>query len=266
MLKKTNSIKISIITPTKNSEKYIRETLESIKKQVIGINYEHIVVDAGSIDRTQKIVEEVGVSKFFVYENSSMYQAIDYGFKISHGEILCWLNSDDLFTDDSLQYVIDYFNNTKYNVITGDCLFIDEKSDKLYNYRFPFTHKYILQSFDFLYLCQPSTFFRRNVYFDIGGFDFSLNYSADRDYFYRILNKYRIIKVNKCFCKFRIHNMSLTNTRKINIALEDKYINKKLNLNFLFRKEISIIFNIIIKTLNIERILWSIKKKIKKYC
>ncbi|MDP3684475.1 MAG: glycosyltransferase, partial [Ignavibacteria bacterium] len=84
---------VSIITPTLNSAKYLRETLLSIKAQGVEYNIEHIVVDGGSLDETKAIVESEGISKFYTLEGSSMYEAIDFGFKKSSGDILCWVNS-----------------------------------------------------------------------------------------------------------------------------------------------------------------------------
>ena len=104
---------ISIITPTLNSAKYLQQTILSIKSQNTNYDFEHIVVDGGSTDDTKDIAEREGISKFFTLNGSSMYEAIDFGFQQSSGEILCWLNSDDLFVPDTVNLVCAYFLSNK---------------------------------------------------------------------------------------------------------------------------------------------------------
>lgn len=91
--------KISIVTPVFNGEKYIEECMCSIMNQHYS-NYEHIIVDGGSTDNTLSIIKKYKNKYNLTYiseKDNGMYDAIVKGFKMSSGEILAWLNSDDIY-------------------------------------------------------------------------------------------------------------------------------------------------------------------------
>lgn len=90
---------ISIVTPTYNSEKYLEECILSIKNQKY-TNYEHIIVDGGSTDRTLEIIKKydgIYPMRRVSEKDNGMYDAISKGFKMAKGDIFCWLNSDDVY-------------------------------------------------------------------------------------------------------------------------------------------------------------------------
>lgn len=253
---------ISIITPTYNSEKFIRQTVQSLKDQ-INKDFEHIVVDAGSTDNTKEICINGGISKFFLLENSSMYEAIDFGFRQSSGDILCWLNSDDLFLPDTTEYVNEFFSkNGTLNIIAGNTIYIDEHDAIMYRYRFPKIPKTIFKSFGTLYLCQPSVFWRRKIYFDNGGLNLDYRLSADRDFIFRVLNSEELIYVNKFLSKFRIHPKNLSRTKANDAKEEENIIDQKLNVGPItfVNQLLSIAGHAYIKLCNPEMILWKTRK------
>ena len=85
---------ISIVTPVLNGAKYISINIESIAK--LSIPYEHIIVDGGSDDGTQNIVEGYSNVKLISQtKNNGMYGAIHQGFELAKGDYLSWVNSDD---------------------------------------------------------------------------------------------------------------------------------------------------------------------------
>ncbi len=90
---------ISIVTPTYNSEKYLEECILSIKNQKF-TDYEHIIVDGKSSDRTLDIIKKYDGTypmRWISEKDKGMYDAISKGFKIAKGDIFCWLNSDDMY-------------------------------------------------------------------------------------------------------------------------------------------------------------------------
>ena len=105
-------MKISVITPVLNGEKFLTSCLESTKNQC-NVNIEHIIVDGGSTDLTIEIAKAYNV-KIIIAPNTSIYEANNIGIKNSTGDIICFLNSDDFFTNQNcLKKVYDIFNNDK---------------------------------------------------------------------------------------------------------------------------------------------------------
>lgn len=253
---------ISIVTPTYNSGKFIQQTIQSLKDQT-NKDFEHIVVDAGSTDNTKDICINEGITKFFLFENSSMYEAIDFGFKQSSGDILCWLNSDDLFLPDTTSYVNEFFSkNISLNIIAGNTEYIDESGFLMYKYRFPKIPKVIFRCFGTLYLCQPSVFWRRKTYFDNGGLNLDYKLSADRDFIFRVLKSDELIYVNKVLSKFRIHSKNLSRTKAEEAIEEDRIINKQLNVGPInsVNRLLSLAGHTYIKLCNPGMIVWKAKK------
>ena len=92
----------SIIIPTYNSEEYLNQTLDSIKKQDQRIEIECIFSDGGSKDKTISIIdkfEQNNISKILVKDQLGLSKALNTGFKLAKGKYLTYLNSDDLLAE-----------------------------------------------------------------------------------------------------------------------------------------------------------------------
>lgn len=110
-------MKISIITATYNSEKTIKDTIESILKQTY-TNYEHIIVDGLSKDNTMQIVKEYetkhnGKLKYISEKDLGLYDAMNKGIRLATGDIIGILNSDDIYAhEDVLKEIVEKFKET----------------------------------------------------------------------------------------------------------------------------------------------------------
>ena len=118
--KNINKFKFSIITVTKNSEKYLKENIQSLKKQVYK-NYEHIIIDAKSTDKTKKILKKYKTSLRILSENDNgIYHAMNKGIRLASGDVIGILNSDDYYYPEALKIINDYFQkNPKLDFIFG---------------------------------------------------------------------------------------------------------------------------------------------------
>lgn len=111
-------MKISIITVTYNSEKTLKDTLESVLKQTY-TNYEHIIVDGLSKDNTMKLIKEYepkynGKLKYISEKDSGLYDAMNKGIKMATGDAIGILNSDDIYAHENvLQEIVEKFKETK---------------------------------------------------------------------------------------------------------------------------------------------------------
>ena len=104
-------LKISIITVTKNSEKYLEENILSLESQSYK-NYEHIIIDGNSTDQTKNIINrhKEKISYSVSEPDDGLYFAMNKGIEKATGEIIGILNSDDIFYPDALRIVSKYFS------------------------------------------------------------------------------------------------------------------------------------------------------------
>ena len=105
-------LKISIITVTKNSEKYLEENILSVIGQSYK-NYEHIIIDGNSTDKTKNIINKYKekISYWVSEPDDGLYFAMNKGIDKATGDIIGILNSDDVFYPDALRIVNTYFTN-----------------------------------------------------------------------------------------------------------------------------------------------------------
>lgn len=210
-----NLPKISIITPTLNQGKYISCTIESVLSQNYP-NLEFIVMDGGSNDNTIKVLKKYEKNLvWYSKKDKGQSDAINKGIIISKGEIISYLNSDDLLLKGSLLLIGKYFsNNPGFDWVTGKCIIIDDKgkeTDKIITGYKNFWLKYIRNKFSLgilNYISQPATFWKRQVIEKIGLFDRTLFYAMDYDYWLRICKIYPMGFMDRNIAAFRIYSDS----------------------------------------------------------
>ena len=117
-----NKFKISIITVTKNSEKFLQETIDSLSKQTHQ-NFEHIIVDGASTDKTLDIIKKnsPNITKWISEPDEGLYDAMNKGVKLTQGEIIGMVNSDDWYELDAVDIMAEAFlNNPTKNIFHAD--------------------------------------------------------------------------------------------------------------------------------------------------
>lgn len=192
-------MKFSIVTPSFNSEKYIRETLESVIRQRGDFSIEYFVLDNLSSDRTCDIVREyqqlLATGKMTVYcqdiqlhlvirQDSGMYDAIKKGFAQARGDVYAWINSDDIYLPGAFDIV--HRTLSKYPEISwlkGITSYINENSTiyaagRCYLYRQDWI-KAGLYGTAFYFIQQDSVFWRAGLWQESGGLDESLSLAGD---------------------------------------------------------------------------------------
>ncbi|MCL0090193.1 glycosyltransferase [Dehalococcoidia bacterium] len=112
---------VSIVTPVYNGEKYVEETIQSIVNQTYD-NIEHIVIDGGSTDGTLDILRKYECTYNMIWLSESdngMYDAINKGFNLSKGEIMAWINADDMYLPWSIEIVVNAITKLNIDWCTG---------------------------------------------------------------------------------------------------------------------------------------------------
>lgn len=204
---------ISIITVTLNSESTILDTILSVKCQDFQ-NFEHIIVDGLSIDRTLQIVKDNFYPNMVVIseKDCGLYDAINKGLRIASGEIIGILNSDDFYlTDHVLQEVVSLFEaDNKLEVVLGgvDLVSGDDLNQPKRRYS---AGNFKAWMFRFgLMPPHPAVFIRKAAYQQIGGYKLGYKIAADFDLLVRLLHiyqaKYQIS--DKTWVRMRIGGIS----------------------------------------------------------
>ncbi len=181
--------KISVITPSFNQAAYIRAAIDSVLSQ----NYpalEYLVIDGGSTDGSLDILRQYEGSLNWLSEpDEGQAQAINKGFKKASGEIVAWLNSDDIYLPGALPRVADFFSRQPdIDLVYGDYYVIDSQGTVLLKKKeIPFDYRILLYGLD--YIGQPATFFRRRVLERIGYLDERLHYGLDWEYWLRLASR-----------------------------------------------------------------------------
>jgi glycosyltransferase involved in cell wall biosynthesis len=178
--------RISIVTPSFNQAAYINETIQSVLEQNYP-NLEYFVIDGGSTDGTLEILGQYNQHLDWLSEpDEGQTQAINKGFRKSTGEIVAWLNSDDLYLPNTLHQVANFFSqHPDIDVVYGDYLLIDYQGKVLLRKQeIPFDYHILLHGLN--YISQPATFFKRSLFDRVSYPDESLHYGMDWEYWLRI--------------------------------------------------------------------------------
>ena len=202
MLKKKNkNFKISIITVTKNSEKFLKKNLLSVQGQTYR-NFEHLIIDGGSTDKTIEIIKKnkKNIEYFESRKDKGIYDAMNKGIRKCKGDIIGILNSDDYYYRNTLQIVNNYFNQNK-NI---DFLFGSVIKHKLLTGFFP---NKIFWTFGFYTSHSVGFFIKKKSQKKVGFYNLKYQFSSDYDLFYRMIVKKKFkgmaTKSNEIFGVFR---------------------------------------------------------------
>jgi len=182
-------MKITIITVTYNSAESIRETLESMARQSHK-DVEHIIIDGGSTDKTLSIIEQYkeNIAILVSEKDNGIYDAMNKGCALAHGEIIGFLNSDDTYANDHiLEHIAEAFNKQKCDVLYGNLIY---KSNHDKNIRYWKSNAFRKNSLKYGWMAPyPTLYCKKQVYDMIGHFDTQFNISADYDFILRTFSQ-----------------------------------------------------------------------------
>lgn len=184
-------MRVSIITVAFNSEKYIESALLSISAQTYP-DIEHIVIDGGSNDGTLQILNRFKdkIAKLVTEPDNGIYDAMNKGLSLATGDIIGFLNSDDVFYDSSaVKNIVDCFKSKNTDCVYGDLIYVKE-NDLDSVVRYWKSSKYI----DNLFISgwhppHPTFYAKRSVFKKFGSFFLDFKISADYEMMLRFMAK-----------------------------------------------------------------------------
>ncbi|MFT0861692.1 glycosyltransferase family 2 protein [Ancylobacter sp. G4_0304] len=202
--------KISIVTPSYNHARFIERTVRSVVGQRYP-NLEYIVMDGGSSDNTVDILKpyEAHISHLTSARDGGQSDAIASGFERSTGEIMAWLNSDDMLAPGALDYVNWFFkNNPDVDFIYSHRLAVDADDKAIWYWLLPRHSSYLMSRWDLI--PQETCFWRRSLWEKGGNVDRSFQFAMDYDLFVRYMKIGRFRRANRFLGAFRQHDSAKT--------------------------------------------------------
>jgi glycosyltransferase involved in cell wall biosynthesis len=205
-----NSPKISIVTPSYNQGQYLEDTILSVLGQGYP-NLEYLIYDAASTDNSVAIIKkhEKKLSFWISEKDNGQADAINKGFAKATGEILMWLNSDDVLMPNVLHFIAEQYLEKGDGIYFGNCIHFKENSNgSLYS-----SGSNVGASYDTIPLelgdtiIQPSSFWSKKVWLQNGILVADFHFGFDWEWFLRAKNnKIPFYSLNKPISLYRIHD------------------------------------------------------------
>ena len=227
------AVRLTLVTPVRNGMPWLPAAMESIASQR-DADVEHIVWDGGSTDGTRAWLEaHAPAGTQLVFEpDAGQVDALTRGFARGTGEVLGWLNADDLLEPRALARALAHFvAQPDVDIVAGTCLLIDAEGAVHGRMTPPARADFAGLLRRVQGLPQPATFFRRRAFDRVGGFKRPYRLIFDTDLFRRIARDGRVVTCpDEVYARFRVHGASLSGSAPVEAAREDLEARRALGL------------------------------------
>lgn len=187
-------MKVTLLTVTFNSEKYLEECINSVIDQTYN-DIEHIVIDAVSTDGTLNIIRKYKehIHRFVSEKDHGMYDAINKGISMATGDIVGILNSDDkLSSNDVIEDIVRCFNDEQVDAVYGDLVYVEQLNlTNVLRYWKGVTYKRFRFNYGWM-PAHPTFYVRRSLFAELGGYESHYYTAADYEFMTRYLYRFRI--------------------------------------------------------------------------
>jgi glycosyltransferase involved in cell wall biosynthesis len=207
--------RITVVTPSYNQGMFLEATVQSILLQGYP-NLEYIVIDGGSEDDSVQVIKkyERGIAYWHSRKDYGQADAINQGMRLATGDILCWLNADDLYLPGTLLEVARQFKEVigKTHLLYGSALTMREDGENLdggSRVAAAFNPS-VLTYCD--YVVQPSSFWTRELWLETGELNVNYHYAFDWEWFIRASKRVQFQHFHRFFSIYRLHSSQKTGT------------------------------------------------------
>lgn len=229
-------MKFSIVTISFNQARFLERAIRSVLEQDYP-DIEYIVVDPGSTDDSREIIGRYRnrITKIIFEPDNGPADGLNRGFAVATGEIYGFLNSDDILLPGTIQKAAKFFRqHTNLDVVSGNALILDAEGKTIrISHSDPFSLRAV--AYGACVLMQPSTFFKKNSYRLIGGFNVNNRSTWDAELFVDMgLSGARFGIVNDVWSGYRVHSDSITCSKSMNDSV---YIFRKMLFNKIMERD-----------------------------
>lgn len=221
--------RITVVMPSLNQGRYIEAAICSVLEQAYP-NLEFIIRDGGSTDGSLEIIRRYKphISRVIIEPDGGPADAINKSFATATGDILAWLNTDDLYLPGALETVAETFiANPGADIVYGEGWYIDEVGSRIEPCRFVrrrFSRRYLVNKDPIL---QPAAFWRRSVWERTGGLDPSLRWVFDWEWFIRAHERATFHYLPRDLALYRVQPQALTRTGGLARQLEHGRVTRR---------------------------------------
>ena len=201
---------VSIVTPCLNMARFLETAIESVLSQDYP-NIEYIVMDGGSTDGTPDILKRyAGRLRYHSGPDGGTAEAINTGLRESRGDIVAYLNADDAYQPGAIRAAVEALETSPNAAgVYGEGQWIDESGADLGPYPTrPFNPAVFASE---CFICQPASFVRRRIFDELNGFDATLRYTYDYDFWIRLSKAHHsLLHIGQCLAQSRMHRDTKT--------------------------------------------------------
>jgi glycosyltransferase involved in cell wall biosynthesis len=196
--------RLSIVTPSYNQGNFLEATIRSVLLQGYP-NLEYILIDGGSTDSSVEIIRKYEKYLFYWHSQQDRGQAdaINQGLEKSSGEILGWINSDDVYVRETFHKILKAFHHyPDYIVVHGNRILINDLGQVTGWFCLPpFDPKTLMYN-----VCSETAFWRRSAMEQTGLLNANLQFAIDLEFFGRLYKQGKFLKLNDYLGYFRCHS------------------------------------------------------------
>ncbi len=198
---------VSIITPSYNQADFLEYTIQSVLKQDY-LNLEYGIVDGGSADGSLDILKKYDphLSWWISEPDQGQAQAINKGIARTSGNIIAWINSDDIYLPNAIKQAVKAIEEHEVDLVFGDAVTIDEAGYPLNELMF--SDWDLSDLLRFRVICQPAVFMKREVWEEVQGLNSDLHYMLDHQLWIKIASRFRVKHIPSFWAASRSHGQA----------------------------------------------------------
>ena len=199
---------VTIVTPSYNQASFLERTILSVLGQDYP-NIEYIIMDGGSNDGSRQIIEQYAdrLACWESVKDKGQTDAINKGFARAHGDILAWLNSDDVLYPHAVREAVDYLTgHPECGLVYGNCSFIDADDRVMGRFNAKQTdHRKLTQGY--VHIPQQASFWRADLWHRVGPLDDTIYFAMDYDLWLRLakVSEVKYLADTQPWAAFRLH-------------------------------------------------------------
>lgn len=199
-------MRVSIVTPSYNQAQFLERTIQSILSQTYP-DIEYIIIDGGSTDGSKAILEKYNdhLTYWVSEKDKGQTDAINKGFAQATGDIYAWLNSDDTLEPHAVAHAVEQLNkHPEAGMVYGHGFFIDAADQKIGEFPSAQTDYQKLRQ-GYVHVCQQASFWRADLWKQVGPLDDSIYFAMDYDLWLRLAKEAPLVFINEHWANFRLH-------------------------------------------------------------